>query len=73
MVFTNVINPRANISIKNEYKSTIVRKGVTFGANSTIICGVEIGEFAFVAAGALINKNVKWVLPSLIGLHQINC
>lgn len=59
MVFTNVINPRANIPRKNEYKSTIVRRGVTFGANSTIICGVEVGEYAFIAAGALINKDVK--------------
>lgn len=59
MVFTNVINPRANISRKKEYKDTIVRKGVTFGANSTIVCGIEIGQYAFIAAGALINKNVK--------------
>ncbi len=59
MVFTNVINPRANISRKNEYKETIVHKGVSFGANCTIVCGIEIGEYAFIAAGALINKNVK--------------
>ena len=59
MVFTNVINPRANVSRKKEYKDTIVRKGVTFGANSTIVCGIEIGQYAFIAAGALINKNVK--------------
>ena len=59
MVFTNVINPRANISRKNEYKETIVHRGVSFGANCTIVCGIEIGEYAFIAAGALVNKNVK--------------
>ena len=59
MVFTNVYNPRANIIRKEEYKDTIVRKGVTLGANSTIICGVEIGENAFIGAGSLVNKAVK--------------
>ena len=59
MVFTNVINPRANISRKKEYKDTIVRKGVTFGANSTIVCGIEIGQYAFIAAGAVVTKNVE--------------
>ena len=59
MVFTNVYNPRANISRKEEYKDTIIRKGVTLGANCTIICGVEIGKHAFIGAGTLINKNVK--------------
>ena len=59
VVFTNVINPRAEISRKSEYKKTLVRKGVTLGANSTIICGIEIGQYAFIGAGAVVNKNVK--------------
>lgn len=58
MVFTNVYNPRAFIERKDEYKNTIIKKGVTFGANCTIICGVTIGEFAFIGAGAVVNKNV---------------
>jgi UDP-2-acetamido-3-amino-2,3-dideoxy-glucuronate N-acetyltransferase len=59
MVFTNVYNPRANINRKNEYKKTIVRKGSTIGANATIICGVILGENCFIAAGAVVTKNVK--------------
>lgn len=59
MVFTNVYNPRALIERKNEYRDTLVKKGVTFGANCTIVCGVTIGEYAFIAAGAVINKDVK--------------
>jgi UDP-2-acetamido-3-amino-2,3-dideoxy-glucuronate N-acetyltransferase len=59
MVFTNVYNPRAAIIRKNEYRPTIVRRGATMGANCTIICGVEIGEYAFVGAGAVVNKNVR--------------
>ena len=58
MVFTNVYNPRSAITRKNEYRQTIVRQGATLGANSTIVCGVEIGAYAFVGAGAVINKNV---------------
>lgn len=58
-VFTNVINPRSAINRKNEYKQTLVKKGATIGANATIICGVEIGEYAFIGAGAVITKNVK--------------
>ena len=58
MVFTNVINPRASIDRKKEFKKTIVRKGVTIGANATIICGIEIGEYAFVGAGSVVTKNV---------------
>jgi UDP-2-acetamido-3-amino-2,3-dideoxy-glucuronate N-acetyltransferase len=57
-VFTNVINPRAFIERKSEYRSTLVRRGATLGANCTVICGVTIGEFAFVAAGAVITKDV---------------
>ena len=59
MVFTNVYNPRALIERKDEYLDTVVEKGATLGANSTIVCGVRIGKYAFVGAGALVNKNVK--------------
>jgi UDP-2-acetamido-3-amino-2,3-dideoxy-glucuronate N-acetyltransferase len=58
MVFTNVYNPRALVERKNEYRDTVVKKGATLGANCTIICGVTIGEFAFVGAGAVINDDV---------------
>ena len=59
VVFTNVYNPRALIERKNEYRNTMVQKGVTLGANCTIVCGVTIGEFAFIGAGAVVNKDVK--------------
>ncbi len=59
MVFTNVYNPRSLIERKAEYRNTLVRKGTTLGANCTIVCGVSIGEFAFIGAGAVINKDVK--------------
>lgn len=59
MVFTNVYNPRALIERKNEYRDTLVRKGATLGANCTIVCGVTIGEFAMVGAGAVVNKDVR--------------
>ena len=58
MVFTNVYNPRSLIERKNEYRDTLVRKGATLGANCTIICGVTIGEFAFVGAGAVVTRDV---------------
>ena len=58
MVFTNVYNPRSLIERKNEYRDTLVKRGATLGANCTIVCGVTVGEFAFVGAGAVINKNV---------------
>ncbi len=58
VVFTNVYNPRAFIDRKDKYKDTVIKKGVTLGANSTIICGITIGEFAFVGAGAVVNKDV---------------
>ena len=58
MVFTNVYNPRAAVSRKHEYRDTIVRRGVTLGANCTIICGVTIGQHAFVGAGAVVNRDV---------------
>lgn len=58
MVFTNVYNPRSLIERKDQYRNTIVRKGATLGANCTIVCGITIGEYAFVGAGAVINKDV---------------
>lgn len=58
MVFTNVFNPRSAVSRKDEYRKTIVRKGASIGANATIICGYEIGEYAFIGAGAVITKPV---------------
>jgi UDP-2-acetamido-3-amino-2,3-dideoxy-glucuronate N-acetyltransferase len=58
VVFTNVYNPRSAIARKNEYRATIVRRGVTLGANSTIVCGSTIGEHAFVGAGAVVNSDV---------------
>lgn len=58
MVFTNVYNPRSLIERKNEYRDTFVKRGVTLGANCTIVCGITIGEFAFVGAGAVVNKDV---------------
>lgn len=60
MVFTNVINPRSAVKRRNEYKRTLVKKGVSIGANATIVCGNDIGEFAFIGAGAVV---VKEVLP----------
>jgi UDP-2-acetamido-3-amino-2,3-dideoxy-glucuronate N-acetyltransferase len=58
MVFTNVYNPRAAVTRKHEYRRTLVRRGATIGANATIVCGVTIGEYAFVAAGAVVNRDV---------------
>ena len=58
MVFTNVYNPRAAIIRKEEYRTTLVRKGATLGANCTVVCGVTIGHYAFIGAGAVVNKNV---------------
>ncbi len=58
MVFTNVINPRAAVSRKDEYRDTRVCRGATLGANSTIVCGVTIGEYAFVGAGAVVTRDV---------------
>jgi UDP-2-acetamido-3-amino-2,3-dideoxy-glucuronate N-acetyltransferase len=59
MVFTNVYNPRAEVSRKDEYRNTLVKQGASLGANCTIVCGVTIGEYAFVGAGAVINTDVK--------------
>ena len=58
MVFTNVYNPRSGVSRKNEYRPTLVRRGATLGANCTIVCGITIGRYAFVGAGAVVNQDV---------------
>lgn len=58
MVFTNVYNPRAAVARKDEYRRTLVRQGATIGANATIVCGVTIGKYAFIAAGAVVNRDV---------------
>lgn len=58
MVFTNVYNPRALVERKSEYRNTLVKKGATLGANCTVVCGTTVGEYAFVGAGAVINKDV---------------
>jgi UDP-2-acetamido-3-amino-2,3-dideoxy-glucuronate N-acetyltransferase len=72
MVFTNVYNPRSAVSRKNEYRRTLVRKGATLGANSTIICGISVGEYAFVAAGAVVTKDVKpYALVAGVPARQI--
>ena len=58
MVFTNVINPRSAVNRKSEYAKTVVKKGASIGANATIVCGHDIGAFAFIGAGAVVTKNV---------------
>ena len=58
MVFTNVTNPRSAANRKDEFKTTLVKKGATIGANATILCGIEIGSFAFIGAGAVVTKSV---------------
>ncbi len=58
MVFTNVYNPRSAVVRKNEFRKTLVKKGATIGANATIVCGIEIGKYAFIGAGAMVNRSV---------------
>src|SRR5437879_9439974 len=58
MVFTNVMNPRSHVSRKKEYKRTLVKRGASIGANATIVCGVTLGEYAFIGAGAVVAKDV---------------
>lgn len=58
MVFTNVTNPRSHVVRKNEYKRTLVQKGASFGANSTVVCGVTIGRYAFIGAGSVVTRDV---------------
>ena len=72
MVFTNVYNPRSAVTRKNEYRATLIKKGATLGANCTIVCGVTVGEYAFVAAGAVINRDVKpYALMAGVPARQI--
>ncbi|GIZ51287.1 acyltransferase [Noviherbaspirillum aridicola] len=72
MVFTNVYNPRSAVSRKDEYRDTLVKRGATLGANSTIVCGTTIGEYAFVAAGAVVNRDVKpYALMAGVPARQI--
>ena len=72
MVFTNVINPRSHVERKSEYRNTLVRKGATIGANATIICGIALGEYAFVAAGAVVNRDVPaYALVAGVPARQI--
>lgn len=59
MVFTNVYNPRSFINRKKEYRKTLVKTGCSLGANCTVICGITLGEYSFIAAGALVNRDVK--------------
>ena len=59
MVFTNVVNPRSAVNRKEEFKKTLVKKGATIGANATIVCGITLGEYCFIGAGAVITKEVK--------------
>lgn len=58
MVFTNVVNPRSHVSRKNDYRRTLVKRGASIGANATIVCGVTLGEYAFVGAGAVVTRDV---------------
>lgn len=59
MVFTNVVNPRSHISRKEEYKTTLIKKGASIGANATIVCGNTIGEYALIGAGSVVTRDVK--------------
>lgn len=78
MVFTNVLNPRSHVSRKHEYKQTVVGRGASFGANSTIVCGSTIGRFAFVAAGSVVTKDVPdyalmMGVPARVVGYMCNC
>jgi UDP-2-acetamido-3-amino-2,3-dideoxy-glucuronate N-acetyltransferase len=72
MVFTNVYNPRSQVSRKDDYRNTVVKRGATLGANSTIVCGITIGEYAFIAAGAVVNRDVPcYALMAGVPARQI--
>jgi UDP-2-acetamido-3-amino-2,3-dideoxy-glucuronate N-acetyltransferase len=72
MVFTNVYNPRSAVTRKDEFRRTLIRRGATLGANSTIVCGVTVGEYAFVGAGAVVNHDVPdYALMVGVPAHQI--
>jgi UDP-2-acetamido-3-amino-2,3-dideoxy-glucuronate N-acetyltransferase len=72
MVFTNVYNPRSAVTRKDEYRDTLVKRGATLGANCTIVCGTTIGRYAFVAAGAVVNRDVpEFALVAGVPARQI--
>lgn len=72
MVFTNVYNPRSAVNRKAEFRRTLVRRGATIGANATILCGITLGEYAFIAAGAVVNRDVKaYALMAGVPARQI--
>ena len=72
MVFTNVYNPRSAVSRREEYRETLIRKGATLGANCTIICGITVGRYAFIGAGAVVNKDVPdYALMAGVPARQI--
>ncbi|HZF70601.1 acyltransferase [Sulfuricurvum sp.] len=72
MVFTNVINPRAFIVRRDEFKKTLLKKGCSIGANATIVCGITIGEYALIGSGAVVNRDVKpYALMVGVPAHQI--
>ena len=72
MVFTNVYNPRSAVNRRDEYRDTLVQRGATIGANSTIVCGINIGTHAFIAAGAVVNRDVKsYALMAGVPARQI--
>jgi UDP-2-acetamido-3-amino-2,3-dideoxy-glucuronate N-acetyltransferase len=72
MVFTNVYNPRAAVPRKDAYRRTLVRRGASIGANATLVCGVTVGEYAFVAAGAVVNRDVPpYALVAGVPARQI--
>lgn len=72
MVFTNVTNPRAFITRRDEFKKTLLKKGCSVGANATIVCGVTIGEYALIGSGAVVNKDIKpYALMVGVPAHQI--
>lgn len=72
MVFTNVINPRAFIERKNEFKKTLVKRGATIGANATVVCGVTLGEYSFIGAGSVITKDINpyWLVYGNPARHK---